>query len=88
MKKLFIIVSILCGVLLQQKADAQIPVVSLISGVIKKVITALDLKVQQLQNQTIALQNAEASLENSMSLGNLNDITGWIGKERDLYQSY
>jgi hypothetical protein len=69
-------------------ASAQVPVVSLVSGVIKKVITALDLKVQELQNQTIALQNAEQNLENSMSLGNLNDITGWIGKERSLYQNY
>jgi hypothetical protein len=69
-------------------ASAQVPVVSLVSGVIKKVITALDLKVQELQNQTIALQNAEQSLENSMSLGNLNDITSWIGKERTLYQNY
>jgi len=69
-------------------ASAQVPIVSLVSSVIKKVITALDLKVQELQNQTITLQNAEQSLENSMSLGNLNDITGWIGKERTLYQNY
>ena len=71
-----------------EKADAQIPVVGLVSGVIKKIITALDLKVQELQNQTIALQNAEQNLENSMSLGNLNDISSWIGKERTLYQNY
>jgi len=71
-----------------EKADAQIPVVGLVSGVIKKIITALDLKVQELQNQTIALQNAEQNLENSMSLGNLNDITSWISKERSLYQNY
>jgi hypothetical protein len=70
------------------RADAQVPVVGLVSGVIKKIITALDLKVQELQNQTIALQNAEQNLENSMSLGNLNDITSWIGKERTLYQNY
>jgi len=70
------------------RASAQVPVVSLVSGVIKKVITALDLKVQELQNQTIALQNTEQNLENSMSLGNLNDITSWIGKERNLYQNY
>ena len=69
-------------------ASAQVPVISLVSGVIKKIITALDLKVQELQNQTIALQNAEQNLENSMSLGNLNDITSWIGEERSLYQNY
>jgi hypothetical protein len=71
-----------------QTANAQIPVVSLLSSVVKKVIIALDLKVQQLQNQTIALQNAEASLENNLHLNNLNDISGWLNKERKLYADY
>ena len=90
MKKSLLITGMMMALIIipHEKTQAQIPVVSIVSGVIKKVITALDLKVQQLQNQTIALQNAEQSLENSMSLGNLNDITGWIGKERALYQSY
>jgi vacuolar-type H+-ATPase subunit I/STV1 len=69
-------------------ASAQIPVVSIVSGIIKKVIIAIDLKVQQLQNQTIALQNAEQSLENSLHLSSLNDINNWLGKERKLYADY
>jgi hypothetical protein len=68
--------------------QAQIPVVSLISSAIKKVITALDLKVQQLQNQTIVLQNTEASVENNLHLNSLSDISGWLNKERTLYQNY
>lgn len=71
-----------------QKANAQIPIVSIITSAIKKVIVALDLQVQRLQNKTIALQNAEANLENSMSLGNLNDISGWLNKEKNLYSQY
>ncbi|MBW4888958.1 conjugal transfer protein TraI [Mucilaginibacter sp. HMF5004] len=67
---------------------AQIPVVSLVTAAVKKVITALDIKVQQLQNQTIALQNAEASLENNLHLNSLNDISGWLNKERSLYSDY
>jgi vacuolar-type H+-ATPase subunit I/STV1 len=67
---------------------AQIPVVSLVTGIIKKVIIAIDLKVQQLQNQTIALQNAEQQLENNLHLASLNDINGWLGKERKLYADY
>ncbi|MBB5396659.1 conjugal transfer protein TraI [Mucilaginibacter sp. AK015] len=70
------------------RAQAQIPGVSLITGVIKKVIVAIDLKVQQLQNQTIALQNAEQQLENSLHLSSLNNISGWLGKEKDLYAGY
>jgi hypothetical protein len=69
-------------------AKAQIPGVSIVTGVIKKVIVAIDLKVQQLQNQTIALQNAEQQLENSLHLSSLNNISGWLGKEKDLYASY
>lgn len=69
-------------------ASAQIPGVGIVSGVIKKIITALDLKVQQLQNQTIALQNAEASVENKLHLSSLNNISGWLNKERTLYQNY
>jgi hypothetical protein len=69
-------------------AKAQIPGVSIVTGVIKKVIVAIDLKVQQLQNQTIALQNAEQQLENSLHLSSLNNISGWLGKEKDLYANY
>ncbi|WP_255486949.1 conjugal transfer protein TraI [Mucilaginibacter sp. SP1R1] len=71
-----------------ERSEAQIPVVGLFTSAIKKVITAIDLKVQQLQNQTITLQNAEQQLENSLSLGKLNDISGWLGKEKVLYQNY
>ncbi|MGY4538187.1 hypothetical protein ACVW0P_002607 [Mucilaginibacter sp. UYNi724] len=71
-----------------ETAEAQIPGVSIVTGVIKKVIVAIDLKVQQLQNQTIALQNAEQKLENSLHLSSLNNISGWLGKEKDLYASY
>jgi hypothetical protein len=69
-------------------ASAQIPGVGIVTGVIKKVIVAIDLKVQQLQNQTIALQNAEQQLENSLHLSSLNNISGWLGKEKDLYAGY
>ncbi len=81
------VVGILC-LFSHPSAQAQIPIVSLISSAVKKVIVAIDLQVQQLQNQTIALQNAEAQIENKMSLGNLNDISSWLGKEKDLYSSY
>jgi hypothetical protein len=80
---------ILLGLLFSgSTANAQIPIVGLFTSAIKKVIMAIDLKVQRLQNQTIALQNAEKQLENALSLNKLNDISGWLGKERSLYQSY
>jgi hypothetical protein len=70
------------------KAEAQIPGVGIVTGIIKKVIVAIDLKVQQLQNQTIALQNAEQKLENSLHLSSLNNISGWLDKEKQLYADY
>jgi len=71
-----------------QQASAQIPIVSIISSAVKKVIVAIDLKVQQLQNKTLQLQDAEKQLENKMALSNLNDISGWLDKERQLYAGY
>jgi len=71
-----------------QKADAQVPGVGLVTGIIKKVIVAIDLKVQELQNKTIALQNAEQDIINHLSLSQLSDISGWLNKERSLYQDY
>ena len=69
-------------------ADAQIPGLGLVTGLVKKVIIALDLKVQRLQNETIALQNAAASLENNLHLNSLTDINDWLNKEKGLYQQY
>jgi len=85
MKKLLIITLLL---FIAANSQAQIPGVSLVTGLIKKVIIAIDLKVQQLQNQTIALQNAEQAVENDLSLNKLNDIGGWLQKEKALYQNY
>lgn len=74
--------------LASESAGAQIPGAGLVTGIIKKVIIAIDLKVQELQNKTILLQNAEQDLINHLSLGQLGDISGWLSKERNLYQDY
>lgn len=79
---------VLCFSIISQKTNAQVPGVSLITGIIKKVIVAIDLKVQELQNRTIALQNAEQDIINHLSFGQLSDISGWLDKERNLYQDY
>jgi hypothetical protein len=92
MKKYFLKIIAVLGIMAfsfsSQKANAQIPGVGLVTGIIKKVIVAIDLKVQELQNKTIALQNAEQQVINQLSLGQLTDISGWLGKERSLYEGY
>src|SRR3569833_4712973 len=67
---------------------AQNPGVSLVTGLLKKVIVAIDLKVQRLQNQTIALQNAEQQVEIALHLNSLNGINGWLNKEKTLNAGY
>ncbi|MEO3404989.1 conjugal transfer protein TraI [Mucilaginibacter sp. CAU 1740] len=87
-KKISIILCLVVLLLAARRANAQIPVVNVVSGLIKKVIVAIDLGVQRLQNKTIALQNAEQQIENTLHLNSLRDINGWLDKERNLYAGY
>lgn len=67
---------------------AQIPVISLITGAAKKVIKAIDLRIQRLQNETIWLQNAQKVIENTMSQLKLTEISDWVDKQKTLYADY
>ncbi|HVM87897.1 MAG TPA: hypothetical protein VMT76_06890 [Puia sp.] len=69
-------------------AEAQIPVISVITSLAKKVINAIDLEVENLQNQTIELQNVQKALENAMSKLQLDGIADWVEKIKDLYSEY
>lgn len=71
-----------------QETKAQIPIVDIIKAAVKKVIKALDLQMQRLQNKTIWLQNAQKTLENKMSQLKLNEIKDWVEKQRKLYDDY
>jgi ribosomal protein L31E len=73
---------------LPKDADAQIAVVEVIKAGVKKVIKAVDLKVQRLQNETIWLQNAQKVLENQLSKLKLTEIADWTEKQKDLYSQY
>lgn len=69
-------------------ANAQTAVLEVIKAGVKKVIKAMDLKTQRLQNQTIWLQNAQKVLENQLSKLKLTEIADWTEKQRDLYRNY
>jgi hypothetical protein len=69
-----------------QRSQAAIWVV--IKEVIKKVIVAIDLAIQKQQNKVIWLQNAQKKLENTMSKLKLNEISGWMEKQRKIYKEY
>lgn len=67
------------------KADAQIGIVT---GLLKRVIMAIDLKVQKAQTQTIFLQDAQKQLENIMQETRLADISDWVQQQKELYDEY
>lgn len=70
------------------KTNAAIPIAKIIQEAIRKVIKAVDLMIQRLQNETIALQNAQKVLENKLSQLKLNEIADWAERQRQLYQKY
>ncbi|MES2331151.1 MAG: hypothetical protein V4539_16220 [Bacteroidota bacterium] len=59
-----------------------------VSLIIAKVIKAIDLKVQKLQNETIWLQQAQSLADNELSKTKLSEITGWQQQLKDLYGGY
>jgi hypothetical protein len=79
------VVLIVALVLASASTKAQIPV---IGDLIGKVITAIDLKVQRIQTETIRLQEIQKAAENVMSELRLNDIANWVQQLKDLYANY
>ncbi|HEV7333108.1 MAG TPA: conjugal transfer protein TraI [Flavisolibacter sp.] len=83
---------LLCGLLLLLApavlVKAQDPITVIIQQGIKKVIVAVDLKIQRMQNEVIWLQNAQKVVENTLSQLRLDEISDWVQKQRDLYGSY
>lgn len=75
-------------VTLSLKGISQAGAVEVVRAAVKKVIRAIDLKVQRLQNKTIWLQNAQKAMENKMAGLKLKQISEWTEKQRALYASY
>ncbi len=82
MKKILLALFLVIGS--AKQANCQIPILE----IIKAAINAADLVIQQIQNETIVLQNAQKELENAMSKLQLDGITDWVTKIRDLYDEY
>lgn len=83
----------LCLVLISTPARpaekvAVLPILEIVKAVTKKVIKAIDLRIQKLQNKTIWLQNAQKQVENVLSKLKLDEISDWTKKQKDLYKGY
>ncbi len=92
MKKIKIIITMWLALLLSitstNKAKAQFVVTEVIKITVTKVIKAIDLKVQRMQNKTIWLQNAQKVIENQLSKLRLTEISGWTDQQKKLYSEY
>lgn len=93
MKKLITIIAITPMLLILEaplkKVNAEpIVIAEIIKKAVTKVIKAVDLKIQRLQNETIWLQNAQKVLENKLSELKLKEISDWAEKQRKLYDDY
>lgn len=87
-KRKAIVLYILSVFLSVQSVRAQAGIVEIIKEGIKKVIKAVDLKIQRLQNKTIWLQNAQKTLENVLSKLKLDEISDWTEKQKEQYKKY
>ena len=85
MKKCKLTIALL---LLACAAQAQFVVGTVLNQTVGRVIRAIDLKVQRMQNETIWLQNAQKALENELSKLRLSEIAGWSGQQQQLYSQY
>lgn len=88
-----LIVSLVCLLLASTPARPAekvvvLPILEIVKAVTKKVIKAIDLRIQRLQNKTIWLQNAQKQVENVLSKLKLDEISDWTQKQKDLYKGY
>ncbi len=87
-----IMICLLCFLLISTPARpatvAAIPILEIVKAVAKKVIKAIDLRIQKLQNKTIWLQNAQKKIENVLSKLKLDEISDWTQKQKELYRNY
>ncbi|GAB2977345.1 hypothetical protein GCM10027049_10510 [Mucilaginibacter puniceus] len=88
-KQSMILFSVTIALLIPTKtANAQFIIGEVIKLTVTKVIKAIDLKVQRMQNKTIWLQNAQKVIENQLSKTKLNEISGWTDQQKQLYSNY
>ncbi|MBS4040996.1 MAG: conjugal transfer protein TraI [Flavobacteriales bacterium] len=71
-----------------QSRAAVLPIAEIIRQGVTKIIVAVDLKIQRLQNETIWLQQAQQKIENILSESQLEEIATWGQRQKELYGDY
>jgi len=67
---------------------SQAQLIDLIQQALIAAIKAADVAVQQVQNYTLDLQNAQKAIENDLSQLNLGEIGDWEKQTKDIYSEY
>jgi hypothetical protein len=70
------------------QANAALPIAEIIRQGVIRVIVAVDLKIQRMQNETIWLQQAQQQMENVLSKTRLEEIADWSERQKELYGDY
>lgn len=70
------------------KTQSQTIIIDAIKEAARRVIRAIDLKIQRLQNATIELQNIQKQVENALSKLKLEEIADWTEKHKEQYRKY
>lgn len=71
-----------------QPGQAAIPIAEIIRQGVNRIIVAVDLKIQHLQNETIGLQQVQQKMENILSESKLAEISSWTQRQKELYGDY
>lgn len=86
LRRFALMLSLLC--LNYSAQAAALPIAEIIRQGVKKIIVAVDLKIQRLQNETIWLQQAQQKMENILSENQLTEIASWGQRQKELYGEY
>lgn len=80
--------TIVCMLLMQVTVLVQGQSIDPVSIAAAKIIKAIDLKIQKLQNETLLLQRSQQLSENQFSQHALSRITDFERKQEALYENY
>ena len=88
MKKLIVMLVLCVGLTIAPTQKSHAIVWEVVRQALIAAIKAADIAVQRLQNKTIWLQNAQKTLENTLSKLKLVEISDWLDKNRKQYAKY
>lgn len=88
MKKIMVMLLLCVGLTIAPTQKSHAIIWEVVRQALIAAIKAADIAVQRLQNKTIWLQNAQKTLENTLSKLKLDEISDWLNKNKEQYAKY